>query len=311
MHDRPGQRALRALARPRSLPRRLRASRCVQPAARPAGRRGNPLHRSPRHRAAVLAVEGLAVHRSLPAEQRAGRLGPPRLGVPGRGTHAAAHTDREWLVHSTIGNATRDRIPIEARVRRVRRVQLLLRVRRRTGNPLAIGPATGAVPAHRRLLRDAPALPAHPLSARRRRPRRAPGLPSRHRRHPRGSRRLLRIDLRRGCRGRPTTRHPGRDGTRPQHLGGVPHRSRAGSSAGEIHPVRRGHRHRHDRAATPGRRCRTSGVRRAVQRCRPGSDAARAARRRHSTRDRRAFARKTIAADPRDAKTRFAPRSTR
>ena len=55
-----------------------------QPAAGPAGRRGHPVHPRPRHRAAVLAVARVAVHRPLPAEQRAGRPGPPRLGVPGR-----------------------------------------------------------------------------------------------------------------------------------------------------------------------------------------------------------------------------------
>ena len=102
--------------------------------------------------------------------------------------------------------------PSAARLRRVRRFELVLRIRRRTGHPVAHRPARAAVPAHRRLLRDAPAVSARPLRTRRRRRRGGARLPARHRRHPAGSRRVLRIDLRRRRRCRPTARHARRDG---------------------------------------------------------------------------------------------------
>ena len=129
----------------------------VQPTAGPTRRRGHPLHPRARHRAAVLAVAGLAVHRPLSAQQRSGRAGSPRLGVPRRRPHAARTSCPNRLAYSTFRHAARDLVPGQARLRRVRRVQLLLRVRRRAGQRLARRPAARAVPADRGLLRDPPA----------------------------------------------------------------------------------------------------------------------------------------------------------
>ena len=157
-----------------------------------------------------------------------------------------------WLVHSTFRDAARDVVPVEARVRRVRRVQLLLRVRRRAGHPLAI--------ATRRRSRSC----SPPASSRRTGPTRATAIEPAD------------ADARRAARTTcPTPPTCGEDladfygsisvadaavgqlldtladdGTGPQHLGGVHHRSRAGAAAGQVHAVRRGHRHRDDRAAT-------------------------------------------------------------
>ena len=84
------QRADRALARPRAISRRLRPHRRVQPAPGPTRRGRNPVHPRARHRTVVLTVAGLAVHRPLPAEQRPGRAGPPRLEPRSARAHPAA-----------------------------------------------------------------------------------------------------------------------------------------------------------------------------------------------------------------------------
>ncbi len=53
-----------------------------------------------------------------------------------------------------------------ARLRRVRRIELVLRVCRRTGRPVAHRPACATVSSHRRVLRNAPALSARSLRTR-------------------------------------------------------------------------------------------------------------------------------------------------
>ncbi len=134
------QRAARALARPGPVPRRLRPRRRLESPAGPAGRRGHPVHPGTRHRAAVLAVARITVHRPLSAEQRTGRTGPPRLGISPRRPHAAADSLRIWLVFSSFRDAARDVPSRAAGFRRVRRIELLLRVCRRTGSAVAARP---------------------------------------------------------------------------------------------------------------------------------------------------------------------------
>ncbi len=211
----PRQRADRALARPGPLSRRLRACRRLQPAAGPARRRGHPVHPRPCHGAAVLAIARLAVHRALSTEQRPRRLGPSRLGVPRGRPHLAAPAGRIWLAHNTIRDAARDFVSGAARVRRVRRVELVLRVRGRAGHPLAARGATGSVPVDRGVLRDAPALPEGAVRACRSRRRQPARLPARPARRARGPGRLLRLDLGGRRRGRAdcSTPWPRRDST--------------------------------------------------------------------------------------------------
>ena len=80
------------------------------------------------------------------------------------------------LVFRTVRHAARDRLPRPARLRRIRRVQLLLRLRRRPRSGVAHRQrprrAGQSLPAHGRLLRNPPALPARPVRARRHRRRR-------------------------------------------------------------------------------------------------------------------------------------------
>ena len=229
-----------------------------QPAAGRAGRRGHPVHPRARHRAAVLAVAGLTVHRSLSAEQRAGRAGPPRLGVPRRSAHAARDPVRSGLAYRAFRYAARDLVSVPARLRRVRRVQLLLRVCGRARDRVAARPAeqpflltAGFFETHR-------PYPHRPLPARR--PPTRSTCPT-------------------TC---PTPLTSGQDladfygsitvadaavgqlldtldddGPGPHHLGGVRHRPRPRAAPREVHALRRGHRHRVDRpaaAATHGRR---------------------------------------------------------
>ncbi len=132
------QRTDRALARPRPLSGCLRARRRLQPAAGPARRRGHPVHPRPRDRAAVLAVARVAVHRPLPAEQRPGRAGAPRLGVPARASAPCPHLLAESGWHTALfGMQHETSLPARARLRRVRRVELVLRVRRRARDAVA------------------------------------------------------------------------------------------------------------------------------------------------------------------------------
>ncbi len=166
------------------------------------------------------------------------------------------------------------------------------------------------VPAHRGILRDAPPLPARPLRTRR------PGLgeparvPAGHPRDPPGPRRLLRLDHRRRRRRRTAAGHPGRDRAGPQHLGGVHDRPRPGAAAGQVHAVRRGHRHRDDRApADRGGRA-AAGLRRTVQRGRPGAHAAGPARSPGARRGRGAVPRGQFRRAPRRRLFRCAPRCT-
>ena len=121
-----------------------------------------------------------------------------RAGV--RTTAAAAV--RIWLAHSAVRNAARDVVPGAARVRRVRRVQLVLRVRRRARHRMAAGRAAAALPAHRRILRNPPALPAGTLRTGRSRRGPPARLPARPARRARGPCRLLRLDLGGRRRGR-------------------------------------------------------------------------------------------------------------
>ena len=102
---------------------------------------------------------GSLVHRPLPAEQRPGRPGPSRLGVPRRRPHAAPHPVRIRLVYSAIRHAARDVVSVEARIRRIRRVELLLRIRRRARHARGSPTRPRAVPAHRGLLRNPPPYP--------------------------------------------------------------------------------------------------------------------------------------------------------
>ena len=89
---------------------------------------------------------------------------------------------RIGLAYSAFRYAARDVVSVAARLRRVRRVQLLLRVRRRARRRVARRPAGRAVPADRGLLRNPPAVSARPLRTRRRRTGDAARLPARHRR---------------------------------------------------------------------------------------------------------------------------------
>ena len=159
--DRPekGQRADRALARPRPLSRCLRPRRRLQPTARPARRRGHRLHPRTRHRAALLSVAGFAVHRPLPAEQRAAGIGPSRLGVPGRRPHAPADPVGSGLAYSAFRYAARDLVPGPAWLRRIRCVQFVLRVRGRALRRVARQSTARAVSVDCRLLRDPPPVP--------------------------------------------------------------------------------------------------------------------------------------------------------
>ena len=61
----------------------------------------------------MLAVAGLAVHRPVPAEQRPGRAGPPRLGVPRRRPHPPPPV-RIWLAHRLVRHAARDVVSVES-----------------------------------------------------------------------------------------------------------------------------------------------------------------------------------------------------
>ena len=130
-----------------------------QPPPRPTRRRGHPLHPRARHGAALLAVAGFAVHRPLPAEQRAGRAGPPRLGVPRGRPHPAADLVRERLAYSAFRDAARDFVSRRGSASTNTTCPTRTastsssgsrRVARRT-------PPSDAVPADRRLLRDPPA----------------------------------------------------------------------------------------------------------------------------------------------------------
>ncbi|SKU26185.1 Uncharacterised protein [Mycobacteroides abscessus subsp. abscessus] len=131
-----GQCSDRPLARPRSLSGRLRSSRRIQPAPGPIGRRGHPVHPCTCHRATVLALTRFPFHRAIPTEQWPDRPCSPRLGVPRRGAHTPPHSVRIGLAHSIVRNATRNRVPRDAGIRRVRRIELLLRICGGTCDPL-------------------------------------------------------------------------------------------------------------------------------------------------------------------------------
>ena len=276
--DKPRQRADRALARSGTPTRGLRPPGRRQPAAGPACRRGHPVHQRPCHRAAVLTVAGIAVHRPLPAKQWAGRTGPPRLGIPRRSADPSAPVVRKWLVFSSFRYAARDVLPEAAGLRRIRRVQLLLRVRGGQGPAVAAGGRPGSfrttIPVDGRVLRSPPALPAGALPTRRHRGRRSARLPARYPRGARGLGRLLRVHHHRRRRGRPAAGHAGRDRTGRHHLGGVPHRSRPGVPPREIHAVRRRYGHRNAPPPAHQPDAATARLRRTVQRRRPGPDAA-------------------------------------
>ena len=97
---------------------------------------------------------------------------------------------------------------------------------------------------------------------------------------------ILRIHHR-GRRGRRTTaRRARRQRVGPHHVGDLHDRPRSCTAAREVDLVRRGHRYRDDHPPAPRRRHPALGLRRSVQRCRPGTDAAGIARRGNSRRPR-------------------------
>ena len=161
------QRADRALARPRAVISACTATRRLQPTPRPTRRRRHPLHPRTCHRTAVLAVARLAIHRPLPAEQRLGRPGPPRLGVPHRRPHASPHAVRIWLVYRTIRHAARDVVSLRGSASTSSTCRTpTANMSSNSAAEWLPNPPSATVPADRRFLRDAPALSARPLRTR-------------------------------------------------------------------------------------------------------------------------------------------------
>ena len=144
-----------------------------------------------------------------------------------------------------------------------------------------------AVPADRGLLRDPPALSARPLRARRTGDVAVPDYLPDTDDVRQDLAEFYGVDRRRGRRGRPAARHAGDHRPGPHHLGGVHDRPRPGAAPRQVDAVRRRHRHRDDRPPAARQRACARGLRRAVQRRRPGAHPARAARPRRARRRRR------------------------